>query len=85
MRTTLTLDDDLARRLKDLQHRERRTFRETVNDVIRRGLASHEPASDPPFRVETFDGGFAPGVDPAKLNQLLDELDADDLLAESAP
>lgn len=85
MRTTITLDDDVARRLKELQHRSQRTFKDTLNAVIRRGLAvSDPPASDPPFRVESFDGGFAPGIDPTKLNQLLDEWDADDFVAESA-
>jgi len=81
MRTTLTLDDDVARELKELQHRSRRSFKDTVNAVLRRGLrAGSAPALDPPFVVEPLGGGFAPGVDPGKLNQLLDEFDAEDFL-----
>lgn len=83
MRTTITIDDELAARLKELQHRTRSTFKETVNAVLARGLRAEELASDPPFRVEPFDGGLAPGLDPTKLNQLLDEWEVDDFLAES--
>jgi len=85
MRTTLTIDDDAARELKALQHRSELSFKETVDLVLRRGLhAAEKPASDPRFVVETFKGGFAPGVDPYRLNQLLDELDADDFSEEAA-
>lgn len=84
MRTTITIDDEVAARLKELQHRSRSTFKDTVNAVLQRGLlASDPPASDEPFRVEPFDGGFAEGLDPTKLNQLLDEWEVDDFLAES--
>jgi hypothetical protein len=75
MRTTLTLDDDLARRLKDLAHRQRQPFKQVVNTVLRRGLAAQDqPRSESPFRVRTFRSGLRPGVDPLKLNQLVDEL-----------
>jgi hypothetical protein len=85
MRTTLTLDDDLARQIKRLQHRSQLSFKETVDLVLRRGLGLTEPAlSNPAFEVEPFDGGFAPGIDAEKLNQFLDELDVEEALAESA-
>ena len=82
MRTTLTLDDDLARRLKQRARREERPFRDVVNEVIRKGLATQviaEPSE--PYRVATFRSGLRAGVDPLKLNQLVDELD----VAERAP
>ena len=40
MRTTLTLDDDVAAKLKAEQRRAGRTFREVVNEALRQGLAS---------------------------------------------
>ena len=40
MRTTLTLDDDVAAKLKAEQRRAGRTFREIVNEALRQGLAS---------------------------------------------
>jgi len=38
MRTTLTLDDDLAMMLKREAESSRRPFRDVVNDAIRRGM-----------------------------------------------
>ena len=77
MRTTLTLDDDVAARLRELAHRGRVPFKDVVNSVLRRGLAAQESAErGGPFRVEVFRSRFRPGVDPLKLNQLSDELEA---------
>ena len=44
MRTTLTLDDDVAAKLKTESHRAGRPFREIVNDTLRRGLESRRAA-----------------------------------------
>jgi plasmid stability protein len=77
MRTTLTLDDDLADKLKALAARRNTSFREIVNEVLRRGLAAQvlREQPPPPFRVAPFRSAFRPGVDPLKLNQLSDELE----------
>lgn len=85
MRTTITLDDDVAARLKELAHRRRASFKETLNDVVRRGLSAQEGAREPSERyvVEPHAGGFRPGIDPGKLNQLVDELEVDDFVDES--
>jgi hypothetical protein len=40
MRTTLTLDDDVAIELQRLQRRRREAFKETVNSVLRAGLST---------------------------------------------
>lgn len=44
MRTTVTLDDDVARLISDVQHRERKTFTQVVNDAVRRGLGEQSVA-----------------------------------------
>jgi hypothetical protein len=78
MRTTLTIDDDVAEKLRELAHRRRLPFREVVNSVLRRGLTAQEPRAESrrAFRVDVFRSAFRPGVDPLKLNQLSDELEA---------
>jgi Arc/MetJ family transcription regulator len=78
VRTTLTIDDDLVAKLKKLAQRGRLSFKEAVNATLRRGLGTQELAGRKaaPFRLETFRSAFRPGVDPLKLNQLLDELEA---------
>lgn len=80
MRTTLTLDDDVARELAAEVRRSGRTTRQVVNAALRRGLRMGEkPLRAPPrFVVEPFSSPFQPGVDPSKLNQLVDELEVED-------
>ena len=46
MRTTLTLDDDVAMQLKQKASQSGRSFKEIVNDVLRLGLLANTPASD---------------------------------------
>jgi hypothetical protein len=87
MRTTVTLEPDVAAELKELAHRRRASFKETLNDVLRKGLSSHAGTREPPERyvVEPHTGGFRPGIDPGKLNQLVDELEVDDFAGEAHP
>lgn len=79
MRTTLTLDPDVAARLKQTMRRTGMTLKAAVNDLLRRGFAADDEMPKPaPFQVEAHAcGGFVAGVDAAKLGQLLDELEAD--------
>jgi mRNA-degrading endonuclease RelE of RelBE toxin-antitoxin system len=87
MRTTVTLDPDVAAKLKELTHRRRASFKETLNDVLRRGLTSQGGTAEPAERylVKAHAGGFRPGIDPGKLNQLVDELEVDDFVGEARP
>ncbi len=43
MRTTLTLDDDVALMLEKLRKVERKSFKQIVNEVLRRGLVEGKP------------------------------------------
>ena len=79
MRTTLTVDDDVAVELQRLAHTTRRGFKSIVNELLRRGLAAGArpiPAADR-FVVKARACGFLPGIDPLKLNQLADEIETD--------
>ena len=82
MRTTLILDDDLADALKQQAKLLDLPFEQVVNDTLRRGLAPEAPKDRPVFRVRPFRGGFRPGIDPLKLNQLNDQLEVEDFLEE---
>lgn len=59
MRTTLTLDADVAARLKAAVRASRRPFKTVVNDALRSGLEAldHPPAARAPFRTTGFDLG----------------------------
>jgi len=84
MRTTLTLDDDLARRLRELARSTDSNFKDVVNDAIRKGLSlgQRPPADQERFVVRAKACGFRPGVDPTKLTQLYDDLEMEDLRGE---
>jgi len=81
MRTTLTLEDDLARRLKEVARSTDRNFKEVVNEAIRRGLSLGDalPGGRDRFVVKPQACGFRIGVDPTKLNQIYDDLEMEDL------
>jgi hypothetical protein len=78
MRTTLSLDDDVAAKLRDLAHRRKRPFKEVVNEVLRRGLRAQDPRAEVEraFEVDTFRSPFRAGIDPLRLNQLSDDVEA---------
>ncbi len=76
MRTTLTLDDDLAAALKEQAHRSGVPFKHVVNDALRRGLSPVLAEVESDYEVRPHDSGFKPGVDPLRLNQLNDSLAA---------
>ncbi len=76
MRTTLTLDDDLAAALKEQARRADQPFKQVVNDTLRRGLSPASAEAKPDYVVRPHRSGFRPGVDPLRLNQLNDSLEA---------
>ena len=82
MRTTLTLDDDLADALRQQAKLLDIPFKRVVNNTLRRGLAPAAAEAPPEYRVVPFRSGFLPGVDPMKLNQLNDQLEIEDFLEE---
>lgn len=76
MRTTLTLDDDVARKLKDEVRQSGKSFRETVNEYLRRGLnARSEVKGVPPFKVRARDLGSRPGLPYENIGDLLEQLE----------
>ena len=84
MRTTLTLDHDIADFLREQARLLGRPFKQVVNDVLRRGMSPVVREAPTPYRVTPIHSGLAPGVDPLKLNQLNDELEVEDFAGPGA-
>ena len=59
MRTTLTLDDDVSVMLKKMQTEENLSFKEAVNQVLRRGLYQREKKEATVYKQKSFDLGKA--------------------------
>lgn len=79
MRTTLTLDDDVAAAIDHRRRKRNHTLKQEVNELIRVGLRhADEPRPGvPPFRVEPFDcGGLLVDID--DMGPVLDMIDAEE-------
>ena len=77
MRTTLTLDDDVAARLQAEARRSGRPFKVVVNEYLRAGLAQRRAARKAArFTVEPFDlGGPESGRSYDDIGALLEEVE----------
>jgi plasmid stability protein len=64
MRTTIRIDDDLYRDVKEKAARSGRTVAAVLEDAVRRGLISSEQRAARPYAVQPMGrGGLMPGVD----------------------
>jgi hypothetical protein len=66
MRTTLTLEDDVAAAIEHRRRERRNSLKREINELLRVGLQHvDEPQPEtPPFRVEPFDcGGLLIDID----------------------
>jgi hypothetical protein len=76
MRTTLTIDDAIARALKELAHRSNKPFNQVVNETLRAGLGAPERT------LQGQAGGALPGVYLDKALALADAIEDQELAAK---
>ena len=82
MRTTLTIDDRIAKALEDLAQRSGRSFEEVVNETLRAGLAAKVEREAKPCLVRLAElGGPMPGVSLDKALALADAIEDQQLAA----
>ena len=73
MRTTLTLDDDVAAKLRAEVRKSGEPFKQVVNRVLRTGLNVRvKAAALPPYRIKARSWG-PPGFNYDKVWELLEE------------
>lgn len=84
MRTTLTLDDELAATLKKRAFETGKSFKEVVNEALRAGLEADRALPRPkPYTVEPVSlGEPLPGIDLDKALALTGALEDDELARE---
>jgi len=77
VRTTLTLDDDVAAKLQAESRKTGRAFKDVVNDMLRRGLATRRSGpARPPFRVHARDlGATRPGIALDDISALVEQVE----------
>ena len=80
MRTTLTIEPDVAQLLRREIRRSDKSMKAVVNDALRIGLGLRGKSSPMArYEVKPHSFGFKPGIDINRLNQLVDELEAEEL------
>ncbi len=85
MRTTLTIDDDLAGILQRQSRELDKPFKELVNNALRKGLAENLTKPKHKITVRPHDfGAIKAGLDMDRMNQLVDELAVEDYLRKAA-
>jgi hypothetical protein len=77
MRTTLTLDTDVAERLRQEMKAGKRPFKQVVNDHLRIGLGIEAAPKKKTYRVKTFHSSFVGHSEQLSMNRLADELEAE--------
>ena len=74
MRTTLTLEDDVAKLVAQEVKRSGEPFKATVNRLLRAGLiASRQQLKPKPFKVKPIAMGLRPGLSYDSISTLLEE------------
>jgi hypothetical protein len=76
MRTTLTLDEDIATKLRSETQKSGKPFKQVVNETLREGLLAKRTGKRlPPFKVKTRRLGLRPGLSYDCIGKLLEEIE----------
>jgi hypothetical protein len=77
VRTTLSLDDDVARMLAKEMRRTGKTFKAAVNHFLRLGLMASKMYNRKPFVVVPRKLGLPPGLSYDNVEQLLETVEGE--------
>ena len=84
MRTTLTIEEDIAARIEEIWKRDGQSLKQVVNLLLRDGLHREGRPRAKPYRTRPHKLGLRPGFDAVRLNQLADELEVEGRLESEA-
>jgi Arc/MetJ family transcription regulator len=80
MRTTITLDEDVAAQLRRVMRERDLTFKDAVNSAIRAGLGVEREGGA--YRLPTYRMGARPGVDLDKALRLAASLEDEETMRQ---
>jgi len=75
MRTTVTLDPDVAAKIKAEMKRTGKSFKEVLNALVRKGTTVVPAEPRKPFKVRPIASGEKPGFAWDNISELLGQLD----------
>ena len=74
-RTTLAVDDDLLKRIKEKAAREGRSLQEVANELLRQALVQQKPKKNLKLALRGWRATERPGVDLLDRDKLFDLMD----------
>ncbi|MGZ5444433.1 MAG: FitA-like ribbon-helix-helix domain-containing protein [Thermoanaerobaculia bacterium] len=74
-RTTLAIDDDVLKRIKEKAAREGRTLQDTANELLRQALVSQRPRARIKLALRGWKAETRAGVDLLDRDKLFDLMD----------
>lgn len=74
-RTTLAIDDDLLKRIKEKAAREGRTLQDVANELLRTALVQKKPKTNRKLALRGWEASERPGVDLLDRDKLFDLMD----------
>jgi len=78
MRTTVTLESDVERLIREKMHRSRKSFKKTLNDAVRQALSGESKQKQKKkFVVKARSMGNVRGIDPATLSDIDTDLEVE--------
>jgi hypothetical protein len=81
MRTTLTIEPDVAQEIRQRMADKKLPLKRVVNDALRAGLSkASKKERTTRFVVKPWPGQLLPGIDPDKLGQYLEQLDTEEFI-----
>jgi hypothetical protein len=79
MRTTLTLDRDVAERVKSVTRKSGRPLKQIINEALRVGLDQlTQPTAAKPYRTKSRNMGLREGFQLDNVQELLSQIDGED-------
>ena len=81
MRTTVTLDPDVERLLKNAAHKRGKSFKVVLNEAVRQSLGPKKKTSAVHTLLPAHDMGIFPDMTPQKLREIEGDLELEAHLA----
>jgi hypothetical protein len=79
----VTLEADVERQVRDLMRERGTGFKETINELLRRGLRA-ESVAPGSYEIPVFDAEIRPGIDLDKALALAAAMEDDEILRKVA-
>jgi hypothetical protein len=81
MRTTINISDGILHELREVSRRRKRPFREVLEETLQRGLSAQPlPHKGQSVSLQTYRVGIKAAYQGTSMNQLYDQLEADNAL-----